>query len=67
LDKRHKSLFDEDAIVSGSKRWQGWYLASLGIDDVGSLKQVGSQATAYTGKRHFDDAYLLERYFVLKK
>ena len=67
LDKRHKSLFDEDAIVLGSKRWQGWYLASLGIDDAGSLKQVGSQATAYTGKRHFDDAYLLERYFVLKK
>jgi len=35
----------------------------MGIDSPGAMRQWGRQPTAFVGRRHFDDADLLERRF----
>jgi hypothetical protein len=35
----------------------------MGIVDSGAMRQWGTHATAFIGRRHFDDARLIERRF----
>jgi hypothetical protein len=35
----------------------------MGIDNPGAMRQWGNHATAFIGRRHFDDADLIERRF----
>jgi hypothetical protein len=35
----------------------------MGIDNAGAMRQWGTHATAFIGRRHFDDADLIERRF----
>jgi hypothetical protein len=35
----------------------------MGIDNSGAMRQWGVHATAFIGRRHFDDADLIERRF----
>jgi hypothetical protein len=35
----------------------------MGISSPGSMRQSGRQPTAFIGRRHFDDADLLEKRF----
>ena len=35
----------------------------MGIQRVGAMRQWGRHATAFVGRRHFDDAELLEKRF----
>jgi hypothetical protein len=58
-----KSLFSWDGIVAGTERSERWILWTMGVPEPGAMRQWGKHATAFIGKRHFDDAYLLERYF----
>ncbi|MGE0860239.1 MAG: hypothetical protein AB7I01_08345 [Gammaproteobacteria bacterium] len=57
------SLFDARGLVPGSARGERWFLWPMGVVAPGSMRQWGHHATAFVGRRHFDDARLLERYF----
>ena len=35
----------------------------MGVPEPGAMRQWGRHATAFVGRRHFDDADLFEKYF----
>jgi len=39
----------------------------LGIPSAGAMRQWGHHATAFVGRRHFDEPFLIERYFVVRE
>ncbi len=59
----HRSLFAQDGLVTGTTRRERWILWPMGILEPGAMRQWGHHATAFVGRRHFDDAYLLQTYF----
>ena len=68
LNNRHsKSLFQENALVAGSQRKERWFFWPLGVLSAGAMRQWGNHATAFIGRRHFDDPYLFENGFTLRK
>ena len=62
-DGARGSPFRSDGIVSGSQRGERWLFWPMGVREPGAMRQWGRHATAFVGRRHFDDADLLERYF----
>lgn len=56
-------LFAPDGLVKGSERLERFLLWNLGIPSAGAMRQWGHHATAFVGRRHFDDPNLFERYF----
>jgi len=58
-----RSAFDSDGIVAGSERGERFVFWPMGVRSPGAMRQWGRHATAFVGRRHFDDAHLLERYF----
>lgn len=64
-DGGHRSLFGPDGIVAGTQRAERWVLWPMGIPEPGAMRQWGHHATAFVGRRHFDDPDLFERYFDL--
>jgi len=62
-DGGHRSLFGPDALVSGTERGERWLLWPTGVSSPGAMRQWGNHATAFFGRRHFDDSDLLERFF----
>lgn len=63
-DGSRQSLFAADGLVPGTARRERWLFWPLGIPAPGAMRQWGHHATAFVGRRHFDDADLLERLFV---
>lgn len=61
-----RSVFRPDGIVPGTERGERWLFWPMGVPEPGAMRQWGRQATAFVGRRHFDDPDLLERYFTLK-
>ena len=59
----HRSMFRPDGLVAGTERMERWVLWPMGIPAPGSMRQWGHHATAFAGKRHFDDPDLVYRYF----
>ena len=59
-----RSFYDDAGLVPGSERLERLFLWPLGVRSAGSLRQWGSHATAFVGRRHFDDARLLDERFV---
>jgi hypothetical protein len=57
------SLFGPDGIVAGTERSERYTLWISGIASPGAMRQWGRHATAFVGRRHFDEAFLIERYF----
>jgi hypothetical protein len=57
------SLFRPDGIVAGTQRAERYVFWPMGVPDPGAMRQWGRHATAFVGRRHFDDAFLIERYF----
>ena len=57
------SLYGPDGIVAGTERPERYALWISGIESPGAMRQWGRHATAFVGRRHFDDAFLVERYF----
>lgn len=55
---RYLSLFDERGLVPGSERGERWFLWPLGVPSAGTMRQPGQHATAFIGRRHFDDPEL---------
>ena len=58
-----RSLFDRHGIVPGTQRRERFYLWPMGIRSPGAMRERGRQATAFIGRRHFDDADLMEQIF----
>lgn len=62
--ERRRSLFCADGIVCGTERGERFWLWITGVNSPGAMRQQGRHATAFVGRRHFDDADLFERLFV---
>ncbi len=58
-----RSLFAANGLLAASVRPERWLLWPLGVPSPGTMRQRGHQATAFIGRRHFDDARGIERYF----
>lgn len=55
-----RSLFGADGIVAQSSRLERFILWPLGIPNAGAMREAGTHAIAFIGKRHFDDAWLFD-------
>jgi hypothetical protein len=62
-DNSRYSLFRPNGIVPGTQRAERFVFWPMGVPDPGAMRQWGRHATAFVGKRHFDDPKLIERYF----
>jgi hypothetical protein len=58
-----RSLYGPDGLVAGSERAERFFFWPMGIASAGATRQWGHHATAFVGRRHFDDADLLDRRF----
>ena len=65
-DDEHKSLYNTDGIVEGTERAERWLLWPMGIQSPGAMRQWGRHPTAFVGRRHFDDPYLVDQAFLRK-
>lgn len=61
-----RSAFAPDGIVAGSERGERFLFWPMGVASPGAMRQYGRHATAFVGRRHFDDADLVARYFDLE-
>jgi hypothetical protein len=59
----HASAFGPDGLIAGSERLERFFFWPMGIASSGAMRQWGRHATAFVGRRHFDDAELFERRF----
>ncbi len=57
---RGRSLYDSDGIVTQSIRNERFFLWPMGVENAGAMRQWGTHATAFIGRRHFDDPFLFE-------
>jgi hypothetical protein len=58
-----KSLYGADGIVAGSERLERFFFWPMGIANAGAMRQWGHHATAFLGRRHFDDPDLIDARF----
>jgi hypothetical protein len=65
LDGGRRSVFGPGGLVAGSERLERLFFWPTGVRSAGAMRQWGRHATAFVGRRHFDDADLLERRFEL--
>lgn len=57
----HSSLFDNEGLIPESERPERFLLWPMGVPSAGAMRQWGTHAIAFIGKRHFDDPWLLEK------
>ena len=60
-----RSLYGPDGLVAGTERGERLLFWPMGIASAGAMRQWGHHATAFVGRRHFDDPDLLEQRFEL--
>jgi hypothetical protein len=58
-----RSLYGPDGMVGGTERGERWLFWPMGVRNPGAQRQWGHHATAFVGRRHFDDPDLIERRF----
>lgn len=58
-----RSAFAADGLIVGSERLERFYFWPMGVASAGQMRQWGRHATAFVGRRHFDDPLLIDRYF----
>ncbi len=61
-----RSAFRADGIVPSSERGERYLFWPMGVREPGAMREWGRHPTAFIGRRHFDEARLIERYFVLQ-
>lgn len=61
-----RSTYGPDGLVPGTQRPERLLFWPMGIASAGAMRQWGRHATAFVGRRHFDDADLIERRFWLE-
>jgi hypothetical protein len=62
-----RSVFAPDGLIRGTERGERWLFWPMGIAEPGAMRQWGRHATAFVGRRHFDDADLLALRFRLNQ
>lgn len=62
-NNQRKSLFQTDGLVAGTQRSERFILWPMGVPSPGSMRQWGHHATAFVGRRYFDDPCLLQWYY----
>ncbi len=62
-----RSAYGEDGLIAGSERGERWFFWPMGIESAGQMRQWGRHATAFVGRRHFDDPLLFDAYFELHR
>ena len=62
-DHGTRSAFGPDGLVPGTEGGERFLFWPMGIDNSGAMRHWGNPATAFIGRRHFDDADLIERRF----
>lgn len=62
-DGTRRSLFGPDAVVPGTERGERFLFWPMGVPAPGAMRQRGHHATAFVGRRHFDDPWLIEGSF----
>ena len=62
-----RSAYGEDGLIAGSERGERWFFWPMGIESAGQMRQWGHHATAFVGRRHFDDPLLFDTYFELHR
>ena len=65
LDGGRASAFGPDGLIAGTERLERFFFWPTGVPSAGAMRQWGRHATAFIGRRHFDDADLIERRFEL--
>jgi hypothetical protein len=60
-----RSAFGPDGIIPGTERGERILFWPTGVEDTGAMRQWGRHATAFLGRRHFDDPDLIERRFAI--
>jgi hypothetical protein len=65
LDGGRASAFGPDGLIAGTERLERLFFWPTGVPSAGAMRQWGRHATAFVGRRHFDDADLIERRFEL--
>jgi hypothetical protein len=58
-----RSIFDQHGLVPGTERGERFLFWPMGIRSAGAMRQWGTHATAFLGRRHFDDAFLIQERF----
>lgn len=66
-DGKPSGLFNRHGIIDGSERGERHYLWPMGIRSPGAMRERGRHATAFVGRRHFDDGTLLDELFMLER
>ncbi len=66
LEGGRSSVFGPDGLIVGTERPERFLFWPMGIPSAGAMRQWGRHATAFVGRRHFDDADLLEKRFTLR-
>ena len=61
-----RSIFGPDGLIEGTERRERFLFWPMGIASAGAMRQSGTQATAFVGRRHFDDADIFEKRFRLR-
>lgn len=61
------SLFDKQGLVPVSQRGERWLFWPMGIASPGAMRSPGTHAIAFVGRRHFDDADILQRVGLVKE
>ncbi len=61
-----ESIFSPDGIVKGSDRIEPYFFFSMGVPDVGAMRQRGRHPIKLIGRLHFDDPYIIDKSFILK-
>ena len=64
-DGATRSAYGADGIIPGTERAERYFYWPMGVHNSGAMRQWGRHATAFVGRRHFDDADLIERRFEL--
>jgi hypothetical protein len=62
-DGGRASIFGPEGLVPGTERAERLLFWPMGIRSAGAMRQWGRHATAFIGRRHFDDADLFDRRF----
>ncbi|MDQ3445430.1 MAG: hypothetical protein M3496_04530, partial [Pseudomonadota bacterium] len=62
-----RSAYDPGGLIPGSERGERWFFWPMGIESAGQMRQWGRHATAFIGRRHFDDPFLFDAYFEVRR
>ncbi len=66
-DGSRSNPFGRDGIIDSSARAERFLLWPFGVASPGAMRQWGRHAIAFIGRRHFDDAALLEKLLAREK